>query len=125
MNKLVAVGRIGRDAEVRHTGSGTALASFPVAVDIGYGEKSDAQWYNCVIFGKRAEGGLIQYLTKGAQVVIDGSPKLNQYTKQDGTHGANIEVVINDITLVGGRSEPQQASSPQPAPANFDSDVPF
>ena len=133
MNKLIAVGRIGRDAETRYTQSGTAVASFPVAVDVGYGDNKTTQWYNCALFGKRAEGGLIQYLTKGAQVAIEGSPKLNQYTTKEGEVKANIEVNIDDVTLVGGRAEPQQmqqqaAQQAAPAPVagnDFDQDVPF
>jgi single-strand DNA-binding protein len=132
MNKLIAVGRIGRDAETRYTQSGTAVASFPVAVDVGYGDNKTTQWYNCALFGKRAEGGLIQYLTKGAQVVIEGSPKLNQYTTKDGEAKANIEVNIDDVTLVGGRADPQQMqqhaaqqAAPAPVDNGFDQDVPF
>lgn len=137
MNKLFIVGRIGRDAELRSTQNGTAVASFPVAVDVGYGENKSTQWYNCAIFGKRAESKLVGFLVKGKEVVIDGEPKLNTYQNQAGEFKASIEVRINDVQLVGGHVEaaPQQVqqntaqNAPQAAAVGQqfvpDEDVPF
>ena len=134
MNKLIAVGRVGADAEQKFLQSGTALLTFPVAVDIGYGDKKSTQWYRCTIFGKRAEGRLIEFLKKGTQVVIDGEPKLNEYETSDGDKRASIEVNISDVTLVGGGKPDTEASAPvqqpvqQQAPAQSftpDEDVPF
>lgn len=132
MNKLTAVGRVGADAEQRYLESGTALMTFPVAVDIGYGEKKSTQWYRCTIFGKRAEGKLVDYIKKGQQVVIEGEPKLNEYTTKDGDTKANIEVNVSDVVLVGSHPdqvEEKPVTQPAPAPApqaqSFDDDVPF
>lgn len=132
MNKLIAVGRLGNDAEQRFLDSGTAILSFSVAVDVGFGDKKMTQWYRCALFGKRAEGSLKDYLTKGQQVVIEGSPKLNEYTTKDGDSKASIEVNLDDVTLVGGRpDESTQATAPVQQPVHVQQsidvteDVPF
>ena len=155
MSNFKDIGRIGRDAEVRQTNNGTSVANFPVAVDVGYGDNKATLWLDCSMFGKRAEGGLVQYLVKGAQVMVEGDINLRQYTKGDGTGGAAVTLNIQDLKLVGGqpqgqqpaqqqqRQAPQQQRQPQqtqyqqnnPAPTggggypapieDFDDDIPF
>lgn len=123
MNNITILGRIGRDAETRYTASGTAVASFSVAVDTGYGDKKKTNWFKCVLFGKRAEGGLIQYLVKGQQVAVSGEISLDEWDDNDGNHRASLSLVVNDLDLVGGQigsnsqSQPQQQAAPAPAPA--------
>ena len=108
MSNFKDIGRIGRDAEVRQTNNGTAVANFPVAVDVGYGDNKTTLWLDCSMFGKRAEGGLVQYLVKGAQVMVEGDINLRQYTKGDGTGGAAVTLNIQDLKLIGGQSQGQQ-----------------
>ena len=108
MSNFKDIGRIGRDAEVRQTNNGTAVANFPVAVDVGYGDNKTTLWLDCSMFGKRAEGGLVQYLVKGAQVMVEGDINLRQYTKGDGTGGAAITLNIQDLKLAGGQPQGQQ-----------------
>ena len=135
MNNLTVSGRLGADAEQRFLQNGTALLSFPLAVDTGFGDNKTTQWFRCAIFGKRAEGGLGEYLVKGKQVVLSGEVKLNQYQNAQGEAKAAMEVSVAHLDLVGGSAEPQQ-HAPQPAPAPvqqpvqqqapaFDPDVPF
>ena len=76
MQILIIAGTIGRDAEIRHTQGGDAVAGFSVAVDNGKdknGNKRDTTWYDCSLWGKRGEG-LGPYLTKGTRVTIKGRP---------------------------------------------------
>ena len=115
MSNFKDIGRIGRDAEVRQTNNGTAVANFPVAVDVGYGDNKATLWLDCSMFGKRAEGGLVQYLVKGAQVMVEGDINLRQYTKGDGTGGAAVTLNIQDLKLVGGQPQGQQQQQPQQA----------
>lgn len=115
MNKFIGLARIGRDAETRYTPNGVAVCNFPAAVDVGYGEKKQTLWLDCALFGKRAEGGLVQYLAKGAQVIVEGEINLRQYQKQDGTHGAAVTLNVQDVKLVGGQPQGQQAQPQQPA----------
>jgi len=113
MSNFKDIGRIGRDAEVRQTNNGTSVANFPVAVDVGYGDNKATLWLDCSMFGKRAEGGLVQYLVKGAQVMVEGDINLRQYTKGDGTGGAAVTLNIQDLKLAGG--QPQGQQQPQQA----------
>jgi single-strand DNA-binding protein len=118
MNKYIALARLGRDAEVRQAGQ-TTVANFPAAVDVGFGDNKSTLWLDCALFGKRAEGALVQYLTKGTQIVVEGEINLRQYQKQDGTYGAAVTLKVQDLTLVGGQSEggqkSQQPQRQQPA----------
>jgi len=141
MNKYIALARLGRDAEVRQAGQ-TTVANFPAAVDVGFGDNKSTLWLDCALFGKRAEGALVQYLTKGTQIVVEGEINLRQYQKQDGTHGAAVTLKVQDLTLVSGQSEggqksqqpqrqqpaqnqqPAQSSMPEPID-DFDDSIPF
>lgn len=112
-----AVGRIGRDAESRHTQNGTAVAGFPLAVDVGFGDNKQTLWLDSSLWGKRAEGGLIQYLVKGQQVYVAGEIGTREYQKRDGTPGFAVTLKIAEIDLVGGQSQQQQR--PQHQPQNY------
>lgn len=128
MNVFTFSGRLGRDAEVRYTPSGTAICSFAVANDTGYGDNKKTQWIDCALFGKRAEGGLPQHLTKGAQVVVSGEVTLNTYAKRDGSQGASLQVRVNDVDLIGGKGESRQREpAQQPVGGGVDpmDDIPF
>jgi len=114
MNQFFGVGRIGRDAEVRQTGNGTAVAGFPVAVDVGFGENKQTLWLDAALFGKRAEGGLVQYLRKGQQVAVVGEIGTREYQKRDGSAGFAVTLRLSEIDLVGGSPQGQQQSRQQP-----------
>lgn len=107
MNCFVFSGRIGCDAEVGSTQGGTAVCNFPVAVESGYGDNKQTTWVRCALWGKRAEGGLPQYLTKGAQVVVSGELSTREYQKKDGSQGFSVEIRVSEITLVGGKPDNQ------------------
>ncbi|HSH42544.1 MAG TPA: single-stranded DNA-binding protein [Arenicellales bacterium] len=136
MHVLIIDGNLGRDAEVRYTQGGTAVCAFPVANKTGYGDKERTHWFDCALWGKRAEGGLPKYLTKGTRVLIRGEVRLNEFEKRDGSNGAKLAVFVHDIELGGSKpsgqqpaqSQPQQIGQPQqqPGPADdFDDDIPF
>jgi len=115
MNVFTAVGRIGRDAQVNHTANGTPVAGIALAVDSGFGDNKQTVWIDCALFGKRAESGLIQYLTKGQQVAVTGELGTRQYQKNDGTQGFSVTLRISEISLVGPQPQGQQAQPQQPA----------
>lgn len=139
MNLLTITGNLGRDAEVKYAASGTAICQFPVAVKSGYGDKEKTTWVQCVMFGKRAEGNLPQYLLKGAQVCLAGEMNLNEWEKQDGTKGAAVQCVVDKLDLIGGKpqgqapaQQPQQQRPAQQTQTqqreafdSFDDDIPF
>jgi len=127
MNKLIISGRLTRDAEVRFIPSGTPVMSFSVANNTGYGEKQKTHYFDCSMFGKRAEGKLKDYMLKGQQVVVEGEVSLNQYEKKDGTGGASLNVFVNNVELMG--SSQQAGSQPSAPPPDKsppeDDDLPF
>ncbi|MGY8765057.1 MAG: single-stranded DNA-binding protein [Fidelibacterota bacterium] len=130
MNKLIISGRLTRDAEVRFIPSGTPVMSFSVANNTGFGEKQKTHFFDCSMFGKRAEGKLKDYMLKGQQVVVEGEISLNQYQKKDGTGGASLNVFVNNVELMGSNqksgSNQQSGSQPSADPTpSEDDDLPF
>ena len=152
MNNLNITGRLGRDCEIKALPTGTTLCEFPVAFDSGFGDRKTSTWVLCKIWGKRAEGGLPQYLIKGQQVAISGELSNRTYDKQDGSKGYSLELNVNTIDLIGGKQEGQgqgqgfaPAQQPQtrtppagyqqgaasgdrsqaPPTTDFDDDIPF
>ena len=102
---ITLAGTLGKDAELRRTGGGDAVAGFSVAVDNGKdknGNKRDATWVDCSLWGKRGEG-LCQYLTKGTKVAITGRPTTREHNGK-----AYLGVSINEITLMGGGQKSDQ-----------------
>ena len=129
-------GRVGRDAELRHTPSGDPVCSIPVAVDYGRkgpdGKKPN-QWYEVVLWGKQAEG-LAPYLLKGKQVFFSGSDlHVETFQKGDGSQGSKLVCRASEIKFASeGQQHPQAAAARQPAPRppaqpeqDFDDDLPF
>jgi single-strand DNA-binding protein len=133
MNNLTVAGQLGRDAEVRFLPNGDPVANFSIADS--QGKDKDAIWWNCQLFGKRAES-LAQYLTKGQAVTITGSVSQRKYTDKNGVEKISTDVRVNDVALQGGKREATQSQQPQQrqqAPstsnsagfADMDDDVPF
>ena len=107
VNKVILVGNLGRDPEVRYTGNGAAVASFSVATSESWtdkqtGEKQErTEWHNVSMFGKLAEiAG--EYLKKGRQVYIEGSLRTEKYTGQDGMERYSTKVIANEMQMLGG-----------------------
>ena len=134
MNSLMVAGGLGKDAEIRYLPNGDPVASFSVADD--QGKDKPAIFWNCQLFGKRAES-LAPYLTKGQAVTVTGSVTQRSYTDKNGQERTSMDLRVNDLKLQGGKREeaaPQTsrkhdaARARQPAtPADFDdgSDIPF
>jgi single-strand DNA-binding protein len=130
MNNLTVAGQLGKDAEVRFLPNGDPVANFSVADS--QGKDKDTIWWNCQLFGKRAES-LAQYLTKGQSVTITGNVSQRKYTDKHGVEKISTDVRVNDVALQGGRKEgatPQapQAPKPKSQSKNFDDmddDIPF
>ena len=111
MNLFSFTGNLGQDAEVKTVGGGTTLCEMSVAVKSGYGDKEKTNWVRCVMFGKKAEGALPSYLTKGTSVAVSGELSLEQW-ESNGKAGAALSVNVQNIDLIGGK--PQQAQQQQP-----------
>ena len=124
MIKVFFTGRIGKDAEARATQGGTTIAGFSVASDVGFGDKKETQWFDCSIFGKRAESGLIQYLVKGTQVAVSGDLSTREYNGK-----TYLQVRVDEIDLMGGkpaRSAPKEKTiADQRNDFGLEDEIPF
>lgn len=105
MNVWNFTGNLGKDCEVAVTQGGTTICKFSVAVSSGYGDNKKTTWVNCRIFGKRAEGQLPQYLTKGAKVAVSGECELAEWQSQDGTQNKALMVAVGSIDLIGDKQQ--------------------
>lgn len=117
MNKGVFVGRVGQDAELRYTQSGTAVASFSLALDNGKdkeGEKRQPTWIKAVMWDKRAES-LAQYVTKGKLVIVVGPVSTEAWTdKNSGDAKSKIVVTVNEFEFGGGSKDDKSDTDSQP-----------
>ena len=137
--KANGLARIGKDAEVRYTPSGAAVAN--VSLAFTYGKKGDdnkrpTQWVDASLWGRRVES-LAPYLTKGKQIVAYlEDVHIQTYTKGDGTQASKMAARIADLEFVAGgeqaESQPRQQPKPQAAPQSqgsgfddMDDDIPF
>lgn len=121
MGVYATIGRLGRDAETRFTQGGTAVANFALAVDVGFGDSKSTLWLDCSLWGKRAEGGVVQYLTKGQQVYVTGEIATREYKKGNGEPGFAVTLRVDDLKLAGQANQqggqnqaPQGGYSNQP-----------
>ncbi len=152
VNKIILLGNIGRDPEVRYLPSGDQVANITIATSSKYKGKDgniveETEWHRVTFFGRLAEiAG--QYLKKGKPVYVEGRIKTRKYTDKDGAEKYSTDIIASEMQLLGGRDggdqdgykghtpEREQAASqpersPRQAPAStgsgFDdmSDVPF
>lgn len=105
LNRVMLIGRLCRDPEIRYSKSGTAVANFSIATNESWrdqqGQKQErVEFHSLVAFGKQAEV-LGKYLVKGSQVYIEGKLQTRQYDKEGQAHYAT-EIVVQDFTFLGG-----------------------
>jgi single-strand DNA-binding protein len=115
VNKVILVGRLGRDPETRYTGGGQAVANFSVATDESYKDKNGerqkrTEWHKIVVWGKQAEIAQ-QYLKKGSLIFIEGRIQSREWQDKEGQKRTSFEIVANNFRMLGGRSEGAAAAS--------------
>lgn len=109
MNKIIIIGHLGRDPEMRYSPSGQPMTSFSVASSRRYttaaGEqREETEWFNCTAFGRLADT-CNQYLARGRQVYIEGRLRSRQYDRRDGTPGFSLDVNVTDVQFLGRRDD--------------------
>ena len=108
VNKVILVGNLGRDAELRYTPGGAAVATLNLATTEVWNDKNSqrqekTEWHRVVLWGKQAES-LQEYLTKGKQIYVEGRLQTRQWDDKDGNKRYTTEVKVFRITLLGGGS---------------------
>jgi single-strand DNA-binding protein len=114
VNRVIIVGRLGRDPEMRHTTSGTAVTNFSVATNEKWknssGEPQErTEWHKVVTWSKLAEISN-QYLTKGQLVFIEGRIQTREWDDRDGNKRQTTEIVASDMKMLGGRGDARPAT---------------
>lgn len=136
VNKVILLGRLGKDPEVRYTNSGTAITSFSMATSTAFtnkeGQKEEkTEWHKIVAFGRLGEicG---EYLAKGKQVYIEGRIQTRDWEDKDGNKRWTTEIIVQNMQLLGAPgAEKDRSSSSEPPPLDEssagppESDVPF
>ena len=118
VNRVILVGRLGRDPEVRFTSSGQPVANFSLATDETYrdreGERQKrTEWHKIVGWGKQAEIAQ-KYLRKGSLIYLDGRIQQREYTDRDQNKRTSFDIVCNRFQMLGGRGEGAPAGGPAP-----------
>ena len=140
INKVILIGNLGNDPDVKHTPSGAAVANVSLATAERWKDKQTndwterTEWHRLVFFGRLAEiAG--EYLRKGSQVYVEGRLQTREWEK-DGVKRYSTEIVVNEMQMLGGRdqsgqSRPQQSPPPRQQQGgnamrdDLDSDIPF
>jgi single-strand DNA-binding protein len=122
VNKVILVGNLGRDAELRYTPGGAPVATLNLATTEVWNDKASGQkqekteWHRIVLWGKSAES-LSEYLTKGKQIFVEGRLQTRKWQDKDGNDKYTTEIRADRITLLGGGGGGGGARSPQRTPA--------
>ena len=109
VNKVILVGRLGRDPETRYTGGGQAVANFSLATDETYKDRNGerqkrTEWHKIVVWGKQAEIAQ-QYLKKGSLIYVEGRIQSREWNDKEGQKRTSFEIVANNFRMLGGRGD--------------------
>ena len=142
LNKAMLVGNLGRDAEVRYTSGGTAVATLSLATTETWkdnaGQKQErTEWHRIIVWGKTAEA-LEQYLVKGKQILVEGKIQTRKWDDKDGNTRYTTEIKSDRITLLGsggrrdesdqrrGNDDTEESAGKESAsPELTEEDIPF
>ncbi len=137
INKVILIGNLGRDPEVRYSAQGTAIANASLATSDAWTDKSSGErqqrteWHRVVFFARLAEV-VGEYLRKGSKVYVEGRLQTRKWTDQQGQERYTTEIVANEMQMLDSRGESGAQSAPlqserQPVVAgdDFDDDLPF
>ena len=134
VNKVILLGNVGRAPEYKYTPGGTAFAKFSLAtsyrVKVGEAYEDATEWHDCVVYGKLADV-VREYVGKGSKLYLEGRLKTHSWEDKDsGKMRYRTEIIVADLTLIGGKREGGDDSRyAEPAAADpgeiTDDDIPF
>ena len=141
VNKVILIGRLGRDPEVRHTGSGTPVANFTMATDEGYKDKATGEWqkrteWHRIVAWSRLAEQCANLLSKGKLCYIEGRLQTREWNDRDGNKRTTTEIVANVMRILTPKGAGGDQGSMDMPPAGVeppedtafeasDDDVPF
>ncbi len=138
VNKVILVGNLGKDPEVRHLENGATVANFPIATTESYKDRNgnrqeQTEWHNIVLWRGLADIAE-KYLRKGNQVYIEGKLRSRSWEDKEGNTRYITEVIGDNLTMLGGRNDGGESAAPKSSPAaepantvqdDEDDDLPF
>ena len=144
VNKAILVGNLGKDPEVRFTGTGKAVCKFPLATSTTWndndGQRQErTEWHNIIVWGKQGES-CGKFLSKGRQVFVEGEIRSRSYDDKDGNKRYITEIIAQNVRFLGGKDgggrgagggdpgfpeEPAMGMGGGGAAATDDDDIPF
>jgi single-strand DNA-binding protein len=143
VNKVILVGNLGRDAELRYTPGGAAVATLSLATTEAWNDKGGqrqekTEWHRVILWGKQAET-LNEYLTKGKQIYVEGRLQTREWNDKEGNKRYTTEIRGDRVVLLGGgggprremtarqpQAQPESAESHEPVAAELnEDDIPF
>jgi len=139
VNKVILIGNIGKDPEVRYTQSGTAVCNTSLATSESWKDKQSGEqqerteWHNLTFFGRMAEVAG-EYLKKGSQVYVEGSITTDKWQDKDGNDRYTTKIKVRDMQMLGGKggssgnshqTPTARSQASEPVQNEFDEDIPF
>jgi single-strand DNA-binding protein len=134
VNKVILIGNLGKDPELRYAPSGSAVASFSLATSEQWKDQEGnpqerTSWHNIVVWGKLAEIAA-EYLKKGRKVYVEGRLQYRDYETKDGNKRYVTEVVVNDLVMLGsprqeGGEKEESGTAAPPSVSEAKEDLPF
>jgi single-strand DNA-binding protein len=130
LNKVMIIGRLGHDPELRYTQSNTAVCNFRVATDESWtdrqsGERKEStEWHRIVVWGRQAET-CDRYLSKGRMVFVDGSLRTREWEDRDGNRRWTTEIVARRVLFLDSRGDNARAGGSEEPPPPSDADAGF
>jgi single-strand DNA-binding protein len=132
LNKVILIGRVGKDPETKTTTTGMQVTDFSIATSEKYKGEEKTEWHNIKAFGKLSDI-ISQYVGKGTLVNVIGKIQTSSWTDQSGVKKYRTEIICNEMKMLGGDSKPavsnaQSQPAPQPQKPDIDQefdDIPF
>lgn len=122
INKVILVGNVGKDPEIKALQDGTTVANFSVATSEKRKEKKYTEWHNCCAFGKVAEI-VKDWVRKGSLVYVEGSSRTSEYTDKEGIKRKSVQVIVGQLRNMSFKKEETHSDAYETPPS--DEDVPF
>ena len=121
LNKVMIIGRLGQEPELKYTPSGAPVCNFSMATTESWSDKSGqkqekTEWHRIVVWGKLAEI-CNQYLWKGRQAYVEGRLQTRSWEGQDGNKRYTTEVNASNVQFIGDKAQATQSSNPEPTQA--------
>jgi len=122
VNKVILVGRAGKDPEARETGKGESVANISLATNSGYGDNEKTDWHRVTFFGKLAST-VIEYVKKGQELYVEGRISYSKYTGKDGIEKYSTSIIAYSMQM--GKKESGSSGSSGSSVTVDDDPLPF